>query len=53
LAHLAALLPADRVAEPPRLLLFSRAGFTARLRRAAAARGDVALIDLDRLYHGD
>jgi hypothetical protein len=52
LVHLGELLPPDRVAVPPRLLLFSRAGFTSRLRRTAQARGDVALVDLDRLYHG-
>jgi uncharacterized protein len=53
LDHLRQLLPADRVAGPPRLLLFARAGFSARLRRAAAARSDVELVDLDRLYQGD
>ncbi len=35
-----------------RRLLFARSGFTAELRRAARARGDVELVDLDRLYHG-
>jgi alanine racemase len=38
---------------PPRLLLFSRAGFTRGLLDAAAARGDVELIDIERLYAGD
>lgn len=52
LDHLRALLPSDRVPEPPRLLLFARAGFTPALRSAAVARPDVELIDLDRLYHG-
>jgi AAA+ ATPase superfamily predicted ATPase len=52
LDHLRQLLPADRVARPPRLLLFGRAGFSPALRRAAAARADVELIDLERLYRG-
>ena len=36
-----------------RLLLFSRSGFDAEVRRAAAARTDLELIDLERLYGGD
>jgi AAA+ ATPase superfamily predicted ATPase len=52
LEHLRTLLPADRVAGPPRLLLFARAGFSRPLRTHAAGRADVGLIDLDRLYHG-
>jgi hypothetical protein len=35
------------------LLLFSRAGFTPALRRAADARTDVVLVDVERLYRGD
>ena len=38
---------------PIRRLLFARAGFTAELRRVAARRGDVELIDLERLYGGN
>lgn len=34
-------------------LLVSAAGFTSDLRRAAAGRPDVQLVDLSRLYHGD
>jgi hypothetical protein len=52
LDHLRQLLPANRVAGPPRLLLFGRAGFTARLREAAGGRCDVELVDLRRLYQG-
>ncbi len=52
LEHLRELVPADRVEAPPRLLLFARSGFTPALRRLAAARDDVELIDLDRLYRG-
>jgi AAA+ ATPase superfamily predicted ATPase len=52
LDHLRQLLPANRVAGPPRLLLFGRAGFTARLQDAAGARSDVELVDLRRLYQG-
>jgi hypothetical protein len=40
-------------ASAARRLLVARAGFTAGLRRAAARRGDVVLVDLPRLYHGD
>jgi uncharacterized protein len=45
---------ADRVVTngSVRRLLFSQAGFTADLVRAAAKRGDVELIDLHRLYSG-
>lgn len=50
--HLRTLLPAERTPEPPRLLLFSRSGFTAGLRRTAQSRRDVELVDLPRLYHG-
>jgi hypothetical protein len=53
LEHLRELLPASQVGAPPRLLLFSRAGFTVDIRRMAASRHDVELVDLDRLYRGD
>jgi AAA+ ATPase superfamily predicted ATPase len=36
-----------------RLLLFSRKGFEAAVRRAAVGRHDVRLIDLERLYTGE
>ncbi|MFN2496235.1 MAG: ATP-binding protein [Pseudonocardiaceae bacterium] len=53
LDHLRDLLPDSQVVAPPRLLLFSRAGFTADTLRAAARRHDVELVDLDRLYRRD
>lgn len=53
LEHLRELVPADRVTRHPRLLLFSRKGFTAALHRRAARRPDVALVDLARLYQGE
>jgi hypothetical protein len=53
LDHLRGLLPPDAVPVLPKLLLFSRSGFTADLKRRAAARDDVELVDLPRLYHGD
>jgi AAA+ ATPase superfamily predicted ATPase len=54
LDHLRELLPAGRIAPPPRLMLFSRSGFTRELRATAANRAaDVRLIDLEHLYHGD
>lgn len=52
LEHVRALLPVDRVAGPPRLLLFSRSGFAAGLVGEAAARSDVELVDLERIYRG-
>jgi uncharacterized protein len=36
-----------------RLLLFGRSGFDARLSAEAAARHDVELVDLDRIYRGE
>lgn len=53
LEHLRELLPADHRVPLPRLLRFARGGFTAELRRAAAGRSDVELVDLQRLYRGD
>lgn len=52
LEHLRELIPGDRFERPPRLLLFSRNGFTAELRRSAPGRPDVELVDLERIYHG-
>lgn len=52
LEHLRGLLPSARVDRQPRLLLFSRSGFTADLADEAAGRPDVDLIDLDRIYRG-
>ena len=41
-----------RAAPVVRRLLVARSGFTAELRRSARQRGDVELVDLDRLYGG-
>lgn len=51
LRHIRSLLPSDAIAEP-RLLLFSRQGFTPDLRAEAPSHSDIALIDLPRLYRG-
>jgi hypothetical protein len=53
LDHLRDLLPDSWVPAPPRLLVFSRAGFTSDARRTAASRQDVELVDLERLYRSD
>ncbi|MBO0802095.1 MAG: hypothetical protein J2P25_03340 [Nocardiopsaceae bacterium] len=53
LEHITGLLPAAAQADEPKLLLFSRHGFTPDLAAEAATRHDTELIDLDRLYHGD
>lgn len=53
LEHLREMLPSRRTKAAPRLILFSRGGFTARLRRKASARRDVELVDLPRLYQGE
>jgi uncharacterized protein len=53
LEHLRDLLPSDKVSGQVKLLLFSRSGFTAEIQKSSAGRGDVELIDLPRLYHGD
>ena len=52
LQHIRSLLPADAITDEPKLLLFSRRGFTPDLAAAARSSPDVALIDLTRLYHG-
>lgn len=52
LEHLRGLLPSARVEQPPKLLLFGRGGFSAELTAEAAARPDVELVDLARLYRG-
>jgi hypothetical protein len=52
LEHLRDLVPAALAPVPARLLLFSRSGFMPELRREAATRGDIELVDLDRLYNG-
>jgi uncharacterized protein len=52
LEHLRTLLPDNRAKSPPRLLLFSRTGFTAELLHTTSRRTDVELVDLDRLYRG-
>lgn len=50
LDHIRSLLPSDRIDQLPRLLLFSRSGFTPGLR--AHNLDDTELIDLKRLYSG-
>jgi hypothetical protein len=52
LEHLRGLLPAARVDQPPKLLLFCLSGFSAELTAEAGGRPDVELIDLERLYRG-
>jgi len=52
LEHLRGLLPGDRIGQPPRLLLFSRSEFAAGLAEEAAARPDVELVGLERIYGG-
>lgn len=52
LEHLRGLLPSDRVGQPPKLLLFSRSGFTSDLTEEAAGRPDVELAGLARVYRG-
>lgn len=48
------LAGSDRVdVREARLGLFSRGGFAPELRRAAKARDDVVLVDLERLYDGE
>ena len=52
LRHIRSLLPSDAITGEPKLLLFSRRGFTPELNAEALSRPDVALIDLYRLYQG-
>jgi hypothetical protein len=52
LEHLRGLLPSARVDLPPKLLLFSRSGFTSSLVQEADARPDVELVTLERVYRG-
>jgi uncharacterized protein len=52
LEHLRGLLPAARVGQPPKLLMFCLPGFSADLAAEAAGRPDGELIDLERLYRG-
>jgi AAA+ ATPase superfamily predicted ATPase len=52
LEHLRGLLPSQRVDQQPKLLLFSRTGFTSGLTDESAVRPDVELIGIDRLYQG-
>jgi uncharacterized protein len=52
LMHIRSLLSASPATEPPKLLLFSRQGFTPDLAAEARSSHEVALIDLHRLYHG-
>ncbi|MGH3275701.1 MAG: AAA family ATPase [Streptosporangiaceae bacterium] len=53
LEHLRGLLPSARVSGIPKLLLFARSGFTPALANLAAARADLELIDMNRLYLGE
>jgi len=52
LEHLRGLLPSARIDQQPKLLIFSRAGFTPELTQVGFSRPDVELIDLDRMYQG-
>ena len=52
LEHLRGLLPSNRIDRQPRLLLFSRAGFTPDLTDEVTTRPDVDLIGRDRIYRG-
>ncbi len=52
LEHLRGLLPSSRIDHQPRLLLFSTTGFSPDLTDESAARTDVDLIDLGRIYRG-
>jgi hypothetical protein len=52
LRHIRSLLPSDAITGEPKLLLFSRRGFTPELNAEALSHPDVALIDLYRLYQG-
>jgi uncharacterized protein len=53
LEHLRGMLPASRVEQLPKLLLFSRTGFTPDLADESARRPDIELVGLDRLYQGE
>ncbi|GGS46454.1 hypothetical protein GCM10010156_01420 [Planobispora rosea] len=52
LEHIRGILDPGKVDGPPKLLLFSRSGFTPELRGLAQGRDDVELIGLERLYVG-
>jgi hypothetical protein len=52
LRHIRSLLPTDLLVGRPKLLLFSRQGFTSDLIAEARTSTEVELIDLPRLYHG-
>jgi len=47
------MLPGSRVEQLPKLLLFSRTGFTPDLADESAGRPDIELVGLDRLYRGE
>ncbi|MPY89429.1 MAG: hypothetical protein GEU99_16060 [Luteitalea sp.] len=53
LGHLRSLLPAGHVTVPPRLILVSTSGFARDLHTEARRRGEVELVDFERLYAGD
>jgi hypothetical protein len=50
--HIRELLPTNKIDEPPRILLFSRSGFTRELLATAEHDASVQLVDLTRLYQG-
>jgi AAA+ ATPase superfamily predicted ATPase len=52
LEHLRGLLPAHAVQRTPKLLVFSRSGFTKELVAVAGNRADVELVDRGRLFSG-
>jgi AAA+ ATPase superfamily predicted ATPase len=52
LRHIRSLLSGGAADAAPKLLLFSRQGFTPELTAEAHSSRDVTLIDLHRLYHG-
>jgi AAA+ ATPase superfamily predicted ATPase len=54
LDHIRTIVAAKHpTAADAKVLLFSATGFDAPLRRKAAERGDIELVDLDRIYRGD
>lgn len=52
LEHLRGLLPSARIDRQPKLLIFSRMGFSSELTQIAFKRPDVEPIGMDRMYHG-
>lgn len=52
LRHVRSLLPGGAQVSQPKLLLFSRQGFTRELVAEARNSTEIELVDLNRLYHG-